>query len=213
MSTFNVAPTIKSSIRILSEHNKDKANIKLNINNDVSNLIVYGDSLRLKQIFLNIIENIIDHSPNPKTNIEISLNLMKSNEDSSEIKLISNISCDANLPLQEEDIADSKSHQFKYAGSEKDIIEEIPLCDLTIAKKILELNNGSLSIESGSGYTSFSFIISFEKPNLDKEQNVALKSKDSNLIKSSKKINISDANLLLVEDNLINQKIVILSLK
>ncbi len=212
MSTFNVAPTIKSSINILGEHNKDKVNIKLNINNDISNLRVYGDPLRLKQIFLNIIENIIDHSQNPKTTIDVSLNLMKSNEGSSDIRLISNISCDSTLPLPEEDIAD-KSSQFKFSNSKKDIIEEIPLCDLTIAKKILELNNGSLSIESGEGYTSFSFIISFEKPEADKAKKVSLEGGDNNLIKSAKKIKIADANLLLVEDNLINQKIVILSLK
>jgi CheY-like chemotaxis protein len=84
--------------------------------------------------------------------------------------------------------------------------------DFTIAKKIIEYYGGELKVTTSSEQTmlKFGFIIKkgtagTHKPEFDKET--------SQLLMVKNKVELINANILLVEDNAINQKIIILSLK
>jgi CheY-like chemotaxis protein len=84
--------------------------------------------------------------------------------------------------------------------------------DFTIAKKIIEYHGGELKIETANGITTLKFsfklkkgITGAPKPEIDKDT--------AQLIQSKNKVELKNANILLVEDNAINQKIIILSLK
>jgi len=108
------------------------------------------------------------------------------------------------------------SHLYNYLGL-KDNIARIPFSDdyfidFTIAKKIIEYYGGDLKIETLNGLTTLKFGFTLKKgtfgtpkPEIDKDT--------AQLIQSKNKVELKNANILLVEDNAINQKIIILSLK
>jgi CheY-like chemotaxis protein len=84
--------------------------------------------------------------------------------------------------------------------------------DFTIAKKIVEYYGGELKIASANGQTvlSFGFMLKkgssgIHRPDADREAIQMLQPKN--------RVELKSANILLVEDNAINQKIIILSLK
>jgi CheY-like chemotaxis protein len=85
--------------------------------------------------------------------------------------------------------------------------------DFTIAKKIIESYGGELKISSTSEMTllQFSFALkkgtagTTHKPDFDREA--------SQILMVKNRVELGNANILLVEDNAINQKIIILSLK
>jgi CheY-like chemotaxis protein len=105
-----------------------------------------------------------------------------------------------------------------YSQPKADIIKEGSYqpddyyIDFTIAKKIIDYYGGVLTVSSADNLTTilFNFILKkgvagAVKSEHDKETTQMLMAKH--------KVELSNANVLLVEDNAINQKIIILSLK
>ncbi|MFW5656263.1 MAG: response regulator [Bacteroidota bacterium] len=207
---FNLISTIKTSLNILEEQYSEKSTITFNAENKLDEEFVHADPIRIKQIFLNIIENIVDHGLNNE-HISITVKMDYVTKSDNHIVVKTTINSDNALPFSKEDITE---HNIKPVMTEINpelIIEDIPQCDLTIAKKILKLNNSRLDIKSDGQTTSFSFTLKFVKPGKSSMSQRMVEPGASP--KSSPSVNLSDANVLLVEDNLINQKIVILSLK
>ena len=89
----------------------------------------------------------------------------------------------------------------------------IKLMDLNIANKIVESMGGQVEIEISPDNFEFKFTLTFKKG--DSLIKTETKETDSLLseIETAGKVSLKDAHVLLVEDNLINQKIVLLSLK
>ncbi len=81
--------------------------------------------------------------------------------------------------------------------------------DLTNTKKLIEYLSGSLLISHKDNVDYYSFILGFQKDLSRRLEDISEKTR----IDESKAVTLKEANILLVEDNLINQKIVILSLK
>ncbi len=84
--------------------------------------------------------------------------------------------------------------------------------DFTIAKKIIEYYGGEFKIVSNEEQTTLTFgfmlkkgSVGIQKPESEKET--------TQLLQAKVRIELKNANILLVEDNAINQKIIILSLK
>jgi len=178
---------------ILNDKNKDK-------------IYVVGDPIRLKQIFLNFIENILKFKTKENAVIELSLIFLR--ESTNQLEILFLISFNYQLPginLTDEKwlLGDGMLYQLNLINSSFDI---------SIAKKLVELSGSRVFASYLNETTHLEFQLKFQKTPAEKV--VQTESKISTPIgMSQRKIDLKDANVLLVEDNLINQKIVVLSLK
>jgi len=186
---FDLKATISSTIKLFTEQNSDLIEIELD-SNISSKIAIFGDPVRIKQIFLNLIENLIKlKGNNEKVSIFMSVNTLREHENTVDISF--GIKC--NKPLNSQ-------------------LEELP--DFDIAKKLVEIYGGKLSADTVGTNTMINFQLKFKKGSQIQEKVREVKKITPSPITSRlvATIDLKDANILLVEDNLINQKIVILSL-
>lgn len=219
--SFNLSNTLNNTIKLFAAQSQTVGfSVKVD-ENLPKNLL--GDPVKLKQIFLNIIENIIKNKSSNKVSVEIKVNMVSQAGNS--IELFFEVKSNAPLLLQQnegytqsilnEGILSSASNQHY-----------IDLLDLNITKKLVQSNGGKLNVKLSSDDAAINFSYKIQtiptelkETNKDKHEEkqeiVEQKSQSATAEKTSSKANIdlTNANVLLVEDNLINQKIVILSLK
>lgn len=202
---FNLETTITNTINLFAEANSNDISFTTQIT-DKLNYQLYGDPVKIKQIFLNLIENILKNSKTGKKTI--NLNILCENELSDSIDIIFNISTNdfVHIPELTNINNSAKSKKDRNAAF-------IKLLDLNIANRIIESVAGNIDIEFTPDLFKFEFTIKFKKGDTLAEESKAEKKSATLKIKSEPNIKLSDANILLVEDNLINQKIVLLSLK
>ncbi len=210
---FNLSNTIGSTIRLFSTQNSSSAVINLKIDDSTPKMLS-GDPVKLKQVFLNIIENILKNKSSGKTIIDIRVS--KAKEGISNFELLFDIRSNSPilLPVNEKHNY-YITNETSYSSASTQIY--IELLDLSITQKLIENNGGKLSISLTSENASFTFPYTFNKfdpTELEKtEANTELPIEKTQKELFSSKVDLENANILLVEDNLINQKIVVLSLK
>jgi CheY-like chemotaxis protein/signal transduction histidine kinase len=189
--SFNLAPTLNSIVNLFSD--KSEAKIVLDISSNIQNFLI-GDPIKLKQIFLNLLQSILFSNKQTVIN-EIHINIFPEKETKSDIKISFNL----NVSIKPSEINISKMDS------------DVPFLgfDLTNTKKLIEYSGGLLSIQHKDNVDNYGFILGYQKDLTRRLVDVA----ELTIIEDTKTITLKDANILLVEDNLINQKIVILSLK
>jgi CheY-like chemotaxis protein/signal transduction histidine kinase len=198
--SFNLQSTLNSTIKLFSSLNHDRLAIKLTTPN-ILRYNLLGDPVKVKQIFLNIVENIIRNSEKDKIDISISYSILSETARNSELSF----KIDANVPLSI-DLSKIDSMSRNLDASEKELY-----FDFTIARKLIEQGGSEMLVDRFNDSTIFSFFLVFSK-SLSEPEPVEIK--ESSLLKVDVAgIDLKDANVLLVEDNLINQKIVILSIQ
>lgn len=202
---FNLETTISNTINLFADANANDISFPTHIS-DKLNYQLYGDPVKIKQIFLNLIENILKNSKSGKKTI--SLNVFCENEQSDSIDIIFSISTNDFVHIPEL----TKIHNIAKSKKDRNAAF-IKLLDLNIANRIIESIGGTIDIEFTSDLFKVEFIINFKKGDSLADESKAEKESAIPEIKSEAAIKLSDANVLLVEDNLINQKIVLLSLK
>jgi len=90
----------------------------------------------------------------------------------------------------------------------------VKLLDFNIANRIIESYGGNIETNISPEVFDFKFVLKLTKSEILKEEQVqTIQSEEFPDLEKPKKVDLKDANVLLVEDNLINQKIVLLSLK
>lgn len=211
---FNLHTTISNTLKLFSTQNATNTTFNLRIDENVPKTLS-GDPIKIKQIFLNIIENILKNKSSGKTIIDIKVSRIKEHPDTVEL-LFEVLS---NRPI----LLPISSGQNFYSPTESNLSSAstqgyIQLLDLIITQKLIESNGGKINISLTTETASFVFPYSFAKDSdlksmgtLETEAPVATEKIGRE--KSQPHINLQDASILLVEDNLINQKIVVLSLK
>ncbi len=184
---FNLISTIQNTIELFSL--KEKRSIEFIFNNkDSTDFECFGDPIIIKQIFLDLfssVELIFNGKP---TRVTISLKKARSSESRSIVELI--IQTDSNIPIF------SQTNQ-----------------DQSQAAKLIVSVGGSFTQEIGSDSTILNIRLPFNNP-VDEPKEQVGSSKIAELI--GKKVTtkeLKDLKVLLVEDNLINQKITLLTLK
>ncbi len=202
---FELISTLKSTLKLF--HYQYAEGIQINFNdNNREKINILGDSIRIKQIFLNLIENIVKFKAQDNSSIELSV--IPTKESQSQIDILFQISFNFQLPainLTEEKwlLGNNMLNQLNFFNS---------TFDISIAKKLVELSGSRIFASYINGTTILEFQFKFQKTPAEKviqgEGKVA-----PSVGTISKTIELKDANVLLVEDNLINQKIVVLSLK
>jgi len=184
---FNLLSTIENTIELYSL--KDRANIDFILNKkEFSDFECYGDPIILKQIFLDLFNTIEIQSSERVT--KVTINLKKTKENGSESIVGLRIQTDNPIVL------------INDLGVEK-----------SLAARFISSGQGTFSQEIGSNSTVLNIFLPYTNPVTDVKQNIASQKIEELIQKDKIHKELKDLKILLVEDNLINQKITLLTLK
>jgi CheY-like chemotaxis protein len=184
---FNLISTIQNTIELYSL--KDKANLDFILNKkELGEFDCLGDPIGLKQIFLDIFNTIETHNSDNITRVNISLKKEKDTGNESFIGF--RIQADRNIALIDE----------------KNI-------ERNLAARLITIGKGTFIQEFGKNSTVLNITLPFSNIVHEPKQPIA-SSKIGELTPRDKiHKDLKDIKILLVEDNLINQKITLLTLK
>lgn len=201
--TFNLHSTVENTLKLFrSQHSEG---LEIEFTNTIKDDFI-GDPVRIKQLLLTLIENVLKTNIlNEKLNLKIEVELIKEDDFTSEIsfkissanfKLIKHqqnyysIGLTENMSFNSEDFT-KRQHDF------------------SIAKRIINLHSGSINFGDPKYLYVFNLKLkkTFTKNISESDLSTAI------IPQSQLATDLNEANILLVEDNSINQKIVLLSLK
>ena len=149
---------------------------------------IIGDPVLVKQLFLNILENLIPLEAGKNPQIVISVTNQKETSDNIELAF----TIETNRIITHKGITDNELLDNK---------QNEQLVDLSISEKLLKTLGRKLEYKKTKEKSFFIFSLEFEK----------VVYKETTAIRKEK-INLIDSNILIVEDNEINQQIMKLSL-
>jgi signal transduction histidine kinase len=193
---FEVKAIIRNIYKLLKFKAEEKGiKFSYSIADDVPP-ILNGDPLRISQVLLNLANNAIKFTP--KGEVKISANLV--DRSCQTVRVIFNV-IDTGIGISE----DGKQHLFKeFSQTESSISRKYggTGLGLAISKNLVNLMNGEIGVESETNKGSdFWFRLPL------KESNKTFK------ITNNQDITLPEIKILLAEDNNINQKVAILTLK
>lgn len=214
---FNLGATVANTIKLFAHQYSNNVQFNLKIDEIIPGLIG-GEPVKIKQIFLNIIESLIKTKSSSR--IKIDILVKKSNETADKVGLLFELKSNSPIFIP---AGDGKNHLITsdLVGNAVGSQVLVDVLDLKITQRLIEKNGGKLTIVLNADSSIFSFPYSFNKvsdpsaPPKEVEEQAATSDDFSagTTYVPLRKIDLLEANVLLVEDNLINQKIVILSLK
>ncbi|MBA3679847.1 MAG: response regulator [Bacteroidetes bacterium] len=194
--TFNLPDLLRSVNNMFYIQAKEKKiNLELTISDNVPNLVV-GDPTRLTQILLNLIGNALKFTDNGSVTILVE---ELSRDDKS---------CYLQFKIKDTGIGIAKDkmpeifNRFTQEKSDTNRIYGGTGLGLSIVKKLLELQNGTILVESEKDKGSaFTFILPFLNGDrsLFETQNAPQKADEP--------LNNNNIKILVVEDNIMNQKL------
>ena len=209
---FNLQTTLNNTLKLFTSQSFNNITFNLKIDDSLPKTY-FGDPVKIKQIFLNIIENIIKNKSSNKIGIDIKVG--KSKEAQDNITLFFELKSNRSimLPINENHNQFVVNETTFTSASTQIYIE---LLDLNITQKLIESKGGKLSIALSSENAIFNFPYTLTKiaaETEDKSGAAQIDELKKDKLKTHNSVQLENASVLLVEDNLINQKIVILSLK
>ena len=183
---FNLLSTLQNTLDLYLF--KDRANIDFVLNRkEFSELECFGDPIVLKQIFLDIF-TIIENNASERA-VTVNISLKKEKESQKETTVSFRIQTDRKIALIDE------------SDKEK-----------SLAARLIQSGSGSFRQESGANFTVLTIVMPFTNP-VPEPKHRAISPKMEELINKDKPHkDLKDLKVLLVEDNLINQKITLLTL-
>lgn len=185
---YNILSTIQNTIELFNLHKKSDLDIVFN-KRDYSEFEAFGDPVILKQIFLDIFSSI--ESAGPDHTVRVSVSVRKESEGETE-KLVSlRIQTDQNKALIDE--SGTAGH---------------------LASRLIALHRGDYRQESGENMMVIVITMPFQNPPADTAINMKEESAGSSPKGSSgEHKDLKDCIILFVEDNIIHQKVTLLTLK
>lgn len=184
----NVVNYVHSSL--LPKANEKDLQFKIEIDKKL-NLILKGDSFRLQQILMNMLNNAIKFTNSGFVKLSCQLE----NETPADVNVKFEV-IDTGVGIPSGSLKKIFNQYVQEGGTNGRNSEGTGL-GLTICKRLIELQNGSLSVSSQKGKgTTFSFILSYSK---GKETDIL--PFDTNTIDPEK---LSNIRILLVDDDSIN---------
>ncbi len=157
--------------------------------------VLYGDNIRLKQIILNILTNAVKYTKEGYVDFTVS-SVVKDNV----CRLIVSVE-DSGIGIKEESLPKLFS-KFERLDVEKQLTIEGTGLGLAITKKLIELMNGKIVVQSVYGEGS-KFTISIDQRIIS----VEAPKKIEDALSNSKIIDAKGARILLVDDNALNIKV------
>ncbi|MDX9697387.1 MAG: response regulator [Bacteroidales bacterium] len=203
---FNLSSIIKNTLNLFAGEDANDIAFPVDIKDELSYQL-YGDPVKVKQVFLNLIENILKNSKSGKKTIAIEVKKHIENIDDVDIAFKVTTKDFVHIPEAQRIIGIEKNKKLRNTAF-------IKLLDLNIAHRIIESIGGTIDIDFTSEKFEFVFVLNFKKGD-EIIDSATINESDAivPIVDFGNKIDLKDANVLLVEDNLINQKIVLLSLK
>jgi CheY-like chemotaxis protein len=184
---FNLFSTIQNTIELYNL--KDKANIDFILNKkEFSDFECFGDPIILKQIFLDLFNTIEIQSSERVTKVAITLK--KTKETGTESTVALRIQTDNPIVL----------------------INDIGV-DKSLAARFISTGKGNFSQEIGANSTVLNIFLPYTNPVPEPKPSIASQKIEELIQKDKVHKDLKDLKILLVEDNLINQKITLLTLK
>ena len=184
---FNLLSTIQNTIELYNL--KDKANIDFILNKkDFSDFECFGDPIVIKQIFLDLFNTIENQNQDYTTKVTITLK--KEKESGNESVVGMRIQTDKSIIL-----INGKNNES------------------SLAAKLITSSKGTYNQELGKSYTVLNITLPFTSKAHVIRLPMASPKIEALIQKDKPKKELKDIKLLLVEDNLINQKITLLTLK
>jgi CheY-like chemotaxis protein len=188
--SFNLAHALFSIRKLFSE--RPNLVFEIQVSQNIQNNLI-GDPVLIKQILLNLMQNLLFPVPSNLTQ-SVIVKVIPEQETKAEMDISFNI---------------STFYTDHEPGSKRTVIPFLASADFTNTIRLIEFAGGSLNIRSEEDITEYNYILNFQKDLNRKIETIAEKVP----VKETKPVDIKDAIVLLVEDNIINQKIVMLSLK
>ena len=183
---FNLLSTIQNTIDLYSL--KEKATIDFILNKkEFNDFECFGDPIILMQIFLDLFTTIENQITGRITKVTINLKKEKESGNESSIGLI--IQTDRNIVLIDE------------TGIEH-----------SLAARLILSSKGTFNQEVGNNYTILSILLPFAYPDSEPKLKTASSKIEEFMLKDKTHKELKEIKILLVEDNLINQKITLLTL-
>ncbi|MFV5701985.1 response regulator [Flavobacterium sp. XS2P12] len=195
---FSLSKNINSVIELLSPISKEKK-IKLlyEIDPQISDFLI-GDPTRLSQILINLVGNALKFTE--KGYVELTVSQEKESEFDTSLRFTV---IDTGIGIPKDKI-DSIFESFNQASNETTRKFGGTGLGLTITRKLIELQGGTVTVESEvSKGSAFSFLIQYKKVQKGIVEPIKVKKEElsSNFLKGIK--------ILLVEDNELNQLLAI----
>jgi CheY-like chemotaxis protein len=184
---FNLVSTIQNTIDLFGLKDSSKIDF-IFTNKDLSQYEIVGDPIILKQILLDIF-NTVEGQETGRTT-KVTINLKKARESGHETFVNFRIQTDWNLVL-----IDEKG----LAGN--------------LAAKLITNSKGSFHQEFGNSFTVLDIILPFYNVITETRKPIASPKIEELKQKITSPKQLKDAKILLVEDNIINQKITLLTLQ
>lgn len=193
---FNLHELLKSVSNMFFVQAKEKGVLlQLHVLENVPQLII-GDPTRLTQILINLIGNALKFTGNG--NIDILVETL--NQDEKNIQLQFKVK-DTGIGISKDKLPEI-FNRFTQAKSDTSRIYGGTGLGLSIVKKLLELQNGIITVASEKDKGSvFTFTIPYKKPKIVVEAHDGLTKKNKKIITKNK------ARVLVAEDNILNQKL------
>jgi len=195
---FDLNSTLQNTRNLFIDKDNNGQNQPITIHSEIDQPLI-GDPVKVKQIFLNLIEQILKHSKTKE--LEIHITPIEDIWEGEGMKIRFELST---MGLQH---LDQEIREKSQTAKSKRLIEHL---EIHIAKRTIESLGGELHAISGPEGQVFRFVLELKKAG---KQEKEADTPDMAISRHQEKVDLEDANVLLVEDNLINQKIVLLSLK
>lgn len=204
--SFNIETTIDNTLKLFKNQHKDS--LELESSMDIPKAQFIGNPVRIKQLILNLIENLIKIQTAGKLKLGFTAASHAETDEMSRLEI--KITCPAVKMSM-----DDKQNYFIASPESSVFSQDIQknYLDFSIARKIVELHSGSFSLTQENNQTLIAISLLLKKDKKTEPKKEVVLEKSEEIIQPVKLQDVKEANILLVEDNAINQKIVILSLK
>lgn len=204
---FNLYTTIENTIGLFSKQGGGNINFVLDFSPQIPQKLI-GNPIRIKQIFLNLTEIFIKNAPHSGKALNISIVVGIESETPEKLVCSFEMSSDLNLGLPQKSSGASMSNESS--------IDFMKSLDLSITKDLIKKEGGRIKINNQEHKSSCFFTLPLQRSATERKPEHEEKTSQQPLAGESipkRTVDVKDANVLLVEDNQINQKIMMLSLK
>lgn len=212
MTSFNLYTTLNNTIRLFSgKPGLARTRFNLSLSADIPTAIT-GNSIKIKQVFLNLINSIVKN--NTQSGKFITIEVSRLDGMPGKVELLFRVLTNMVVP---DDSKNTRADEGFFNYKDLDRINNsriIDKLDLGITLKIIESEGRSFNILSKSDKTVFEFAFSFTE-GLDMEtvsgsrREISLQNEEP----EKPETDLKEATILLAEDNLSNQQIIILYIK
>ncbi len=205
---FNLYATLNNTVRLFQD-DTEKKSFSISLDADVPTYII-GNSIRIKQILLNLLNSILKYNTSETKEVTIEVKRQETLPGYISLTFIITSNSVVTLP---KDHRNSELSLYDTDVIRMDTSKYVNLLDLRITQRLIELDGNRLIIYPTSESTRIEFTTKFKENQNSRSINNITEPKKQGESYFKNSVEISDSNILLVEDNFSNQQIIILYLK